>query len=72
MKLLTVNNAKTVKGEKQGYLTGILYLAPSDKAGNGINTCANASAGCREACLFTAGRAAVCRPRFDLSLVRPV
>ncbi len=51
------HDAKTVKGEKQGFLTGILYLAPSDMAGQGINTCANASAGCRAACLFTAGRA---------------
>lgn len=59
MSLLSVAaDAKTVKGEKKGYLTGILYLAPSDMAGKGINTCANASAGCRAACLFTAGRAA--------------
>lgn len=56
--LLSVGtDAKTVKGEKKGYLTGILYLAPSDSAGKGINTCAHASPGCRAACLFTAGRA---------------
>jgi len=58
MKLLSVSSdSKTVKGEKQGFLTGILYLAPSDSAGDGINTCAHASPGCRAACLFTAGRA---------------
>lgn len=55
MKLLGTQNAKTVKGEKLGYLTAITYLAPSDASGI-INTCANASAGCRAACLFTAGR----------------
>ena len=33
MKLLSVSaDAKTVKGEKKGYLTGILYLAPSKQA----------------------------------------
>lgn len=58
MKLLSVSHdAKTIKGEKKGYLTGILYLAPSDSSGV-TNTCASASAGCKAACLFTAGRAA--------------
>ena len=34
MKLLSVSaDAKTVKGEKKGYLTGILYLAPADTSG---------------------------------------
>ncbi len=27
------NDAKTVKGQKKGYLTGILYLAPATVAG---------------------------------------
>lgn len=68
MKLLTVNSdAKTVKGKKQGYLTGILYLAPADASG--INTCANASPGCRAACLFTAGRSAIF-PRINESRIR--
>jgi hypothetical protein len=58
MKLLSVSHdAKTIKGEKKGYLTGILYLAPADSSGV-TNTCASASAGCKAACLFTAGRAA--------------
>lgn len=48
-------NAKTIKGKKFGYLTGILYLAPSNESGL-INTCPSASRGCRDACLFTAGR----------------
>lgn len=52
--LLTVENAKTIKGEELGFLTGILYLAPANESGR--NTCAFASAGCAAACLFTAGR----------------
>jgi len=56
MKLLGIDtNAKTVKGQKKGYMTAIIYLAPSDASGI-INTCANASEGCRSACLYTAGR----------------
>ncbi len=58
MKLLSIgNDAKTVKGEKLGYLTGIQYLAPA--MASGVNTCPNASAGCKAACLFTAGFAGV-------------
>jgi len=56
LNLLSVGaDAKTVKGEKFGYLTGILYLAPANEAGMG-NLCPNASEGCKAACLFTAGR----------------
>ena len=50
------NNAKTVKGQKNGYKTGILYLAPSTQSG--FNVCPQASQGCKKACLFTAGRGA--------------
>jgi hypothetical protein len=33
-KLLSVRkDAKTMKGEKQGWLTGVLYLAPSNTSG---------------------------------------
>ena len=52
------SDAKTVKGEKIGILTGILYLAPSNESGV-INVCPHATAGCRSACLFTAGRGAM-------------
>ena len=38
-------------------MTGILYLAPSDQSGV-MNTCPFATKGCREACLYTAGRGA--------------
>ena len=58
MKYLTIGNAKTTKGEAIGYLTGILYLAPSDTSGV-ANVCAHASVGCKAACLNTAGRAAM-------------
>lgn len=58
MKLLGIgSDSKTSKGEKFGYLTGILYLAPSDVSAI-INTCPHASKGCRLACLYTAGRGA--------------
>jgi hypothetical protein len=53
--LLTTQNAKTSKGEDLGYLTGILYLAPSNIV-EGVNLCPFASKGCRKACLFSAGR----------------
>lgn len=60
MSLLTLANAKTSRGESRGYLTGILYLVPSDGSGLG-NLCPNASAGCRASCLYSAGRG-VMRP----------
>lgn len=54
-RLLSIDtNAKTKKGQKRGYMTGIMYLAPSDQSGV-INVCAHASVGCRAACLFSAG-----------------
>ena len=37
-RLLTIENAKTIKGEELGYLTGILYLAPATESVV-INTC---------------------------------
>ena len=50
-------NAKTIKGEKIGYYTGILYLAPSDISG--FQVCPLAKlAQCEKACLYTAGRGA--------------
>jgi hypothetical protein len=53
--LLSVNaDAKTIKGNKRGYLTGVLYLAPYDLSGRQV--CPKASAGCAAACLNTAGR----------------
>lgn len=54
MKLLTVNNAKIIKGESKGYLTAGLHLAPFKLSG--YNTCQKASPECAAACLNTAGR----------------
>jgi hypothetical protein len=54
MKLLTIGNTKTVKGEALGYMTFIMHLAPSKLSG--YNTCPMASVGCALACLNTAGR----------------
>ncbi len=56
MKLLTISNHKTTKGESLGFLTGILYLAPANLSGR--NVCPFSTAGCRAACLNTAGRGA--------------
>ena len=54
--LLSVGvDAKTIKGEKFGYLTGILYLSPSDLSG--VNLCPMAElAQCVFGCLNMAGR----------------
>ena len=50
-------NPKTIKGQKYGFMTGVLYLAPSTLSGR--NTCAMAEkAACAAACLNSAGRGA--------------
>ena len=56
--LLSISSdAKTVKGETLGFLTGILYLAPATTTK--WNTCPMAKiAQCDKACLNTAGRGA--------------
>lgn len=57
MSILSVSSdAKTSKGEAQGYLTGILYLAPSNVSGRQV--CPFASPACHAACLYSAGRGA--------------
>ncbi len=53
-KLLSTANPKIQKGTKLGYLSFILHLAPADVSG--YNTCPKATAGCKAACLNTAGR----------------
>ena len=56
--LLGINtNYKTIKNEKVGVLTGIIYMAPYNLSGK--NGRPNASAGCAAACLNTAGRGAM-------------
>lgn len=58
--LLSTNNGKTPKGEKKGFTTYIMYLAPFTQNSKGINLCSHASVGCATACLFGSGAA-----RFD-------
>ena len=58
-KLLSTANPKIQKGTKLGYLTFILHLAPADVSG--YNTCPKSTAGCRAACLNTAGRGGMFR-----------
>lgn len=53
-RLLTPGNPKTEKGRGKGYWTFILHLAPALLSG--YQTCPMATAGCRAACLNTAGR----------------
>ena len=53
-KLLNAGNHKTIKGEKFGWKTFGLHLAPYKLAG--INVCPHATVGCSTACLNTAGR----------------
>ncbi len=53
-KLISVDtNTKTIKGQKLGVNTGIMYLAPHNLSG--FQTCPNASEGCKNSCLYTAG-----------------
>ena len=57
MKLLNSGNSKTIKGEKIGFRTFGIHLAPSKLSGH--NVCLWASKGCAMACLNTAGRGAM-------------
>lgn len=60
-KLLNIDrNAKTVKGQKLGFMTAILYLAPYLSSGR--NVCPMAElASCHEGCLNTAGRGGIAK-----------
>jgi hypothetical protein len=49
-------DAKTVKGEKKGVITGVLYMAPHNIAGVG-NMCVFSDKDCRFSCLYASGRA---------------
>jgi len=53
--LLSTNNTKTMKGEKLGFRTYIMYLSPFTQNSKNINVCSHASKGCAEACLFGSG-----------------
>lgn len=54
--LLSVDtNAKTVKGKAYGFNTAIMYLKPWKLANGTQNVCADATEGCINSCLDTAG-----------------
>jgi hypothetical protein len=53
VKLLGIANTKTMKGEKYGYQTYIMHLAPSTLSG--YQVCPMASPGCASACLNLSG-----------------
>ena len=55
-KLLSIGaDAKTIKGNKKGFMTAIQYLSPYTDSG--VNLCPMAEkAGCLDACLYYAGR----------------
>lgn len=55
-KLLSIGaDAKTIKGNKKGFMTAIQYLSPYKSSG--VNLCANAdNAKCHEGCLVSSGR----------------
>tara|TARA_R110000751_G_scaffold190860_1_gene296566 strand:+ start:295 stop:1026 length:732 start_codon:yes stop_codon:yes gene_type:complete len=55
--ILSYNNNKTVKGEKDGFATYIFYGAPNTVSG--YNTCASSSKGCRANCIFYSGMGAM-------------
>lgn len=61
MKLLTVNNPKTQKGEKEGFLTAILHLSPAT-VGGFKTVCPWSTQGCESVCLNTAGRGGLPTP----------
>jgi hypothetical protein len=54
MKLLTRANAKLVKGERRGYVSFILHLAPAKLSG--YEVCGGRSPECTKLCLNTSGR----------------
>ena len=56
MKLLTTANAKILKGEKEGWMTMGIHLAPANLSG--FNVCHWASRGCTDSCLNTSGHGA--------------
>lgn len=57
MSLLTTGNPKLLKGQKKGYLSFVLHLAPANLSGKEV--CAKRTAGCTAACLNTAGRGGI-------------
>lgn len=69
-RLLSVeDDPKTSKGTQFGWLTGILYLAPSTEADGVHNLCYGSTKQCVKACLFKQGMASF-RPSVKKARVR--
>lgn len=68
MKLFTTGNPKLMKGEKKGYLSFVLHLAPADVSG--YETCPKRTAGCTAACLNTAGRGGIFKKGETTNLIQ--
>jgi hypothetical protein len=68
MNLLSTGNPKVLKGIKQGFNTYILHLAPAELSG--YNTCPKATAGCKSACLNTAGRGGIFKKGTDTNVIQ--
>lgn len=56
MPLITTSVERLENGVAEGYLAGIIYLAPEKVAGGGINVCKFATDECKKVCLNTSGR----------------
>lgn len=54
LKLMTMCNGKTPKGEAAGYLSAILYLMPHT-SGGGVTLCPHSTEACRAMCLAGSG-----------------
>lgn len=68
MKLLSTGNPKLLKGEKKGYLSFVLHLAPADLSGKEV--CPKRTAGCTMACLNTAGRGGIIKKGETTNLIQ--
>lgn len=68
LKLMTMSNGKTPKGEKMGFVSAVLYLAPHT-AGGGKTLCPHSTEACREMCLAGSGRSGLPRA-LNAKLVR--
>lgn len=67
LELLSPFNEKTPKGEEEGFLTAMMYLAPHT-LGGGKTLCPFSTAACREGCLYSAGRGTT--PRVEQARLR--
>ena len=68
MKQLTLGNPKTAKGQRRGFYSAILHLAPERMSGV-ANVCPFASKACVAFCLNDSGRAEI-DPRIPAARIR--